>query len=105
MLLLKNGVNTFVIFFKFQNNVVRWRHLKLIIQIPSFFSPLIGHSSFILHIQKNTSLRLGKKDMDSPGFKPPVSQSIRPQDHTALHRLWPGLFYLTSNDGLQEMAV
>ena len=59
--------------------------MKLIIQNPPFFLPLIGHSAVIPLVM--SSLRPGKKDTDSPGFESPTSQSntrcIRPQDHDA----------------------
>ena len=67
----------------------------MIIQIPSFFSPLIDHSAVIRLVQKNrqvkSSLCPGEKDMDSPGFEPPTSQyntwCIKLQDHGALLKL------------------
>ena len=58
------------------------RLLITIIQIPSFFSPLIGHSAVIRLVQKNihvkSSLHPGKKDMDLSGFEPTTSQSKFP---------------------------
>ena len=69
------------------DKIVTWCHLKLIFQIPSFFSMLIGHSAVICLVRKNrqvkSSLRPGEKDTDLLGFEPPTSRSntwcIRPK--------------------------
>ena len=42
-------------------NIVRWLHLKLMIQIPSFFSPLINLSAVIHLVQKNRQVKSGPR--------------------------------------------
>ena len=62
-------------------NIVRWCHLKLVIQIPSFFSPLIDHSAVIHLVQKNRQV----KSSLHPGKKTWIQRDLNHQPPDIIH--------------------
>ena len=69
--------------------ILQQKNLKLIIQIPSFFSPLIDHSTIIRLIQKNRQV---KSSLD-PGKK---TQNCRVLNHQPPYLIHDALDHKTT---------